>query len=141
MGPVAVCRSVPTPRYRPLDLLKDPDRWGEAGPKDWRLPQQPDEAARLVVSVEQERLSKAIITRLRAEGRSIPQLADAISVSYTQLFAKLKGTVPLRPEEFVSWQWLLGEHRGVRVPKPDIALAHVAASRRAQMTGLRWPFG
>jgi hypothetical protein len=131
---------VPTPRYRPIDLLKDPERWGEAGTGDWRLPQQPDEAARLVVSVEQERLAKAIDRRLRAEGRSIPQLADAIGVSYTQLFAKLKGTVPLRPEEFVGWQWLLGEHRGVRVPKADTALAHVAASRRARMTGTRWPF-
>jgi len=131
---------VPTPRYRPVDLLRDAGRWGAAGPKDWKLPQDPDHAGRLVVSVEQERLAAAISKRLRSEGHSIPQLAVAMGVSYTQLFAKLKGTVPLRPEEFVAWQWLLGEHRGLRIPKADTALAHVTPSRRAKMTGLSWPF-
>jgi hypothetical protein len=131
---------VPTPRYRPVDLLKDAERWGSAGPKDWRLPQDPDEAGRLVVSVEQERLAAAIDEKLKASGHSIPQLASAMGVSYTPLFDRLKGKVPLRADEFVAWQWLIGEHRGLRIPKAETALAHVAASRRARMTGLGWPF-
>ncbi len=131
---------MPTPRYRPVDLLKDPQRWGRAVAKDWRLPQDPDEAARLVVSVEQERLGAAITKRLQNDGRSIPQLAEAIGVSYSQLFAKLKGTVPLRADEFVVWQWLLGEHRGLRIPRAEVALSNFTASRRSQMSGWRWPF-
>jgi hypothetical protein len=38
----------PTPRYRPVDLLKDPKCWESAGPKDWRLPQDPNEAGRVM---------------------------------------------------------------------------------------------
>jgi len=131
---------VPTPRYRPVDLLKDSRRWGQARPQDWRPPTDPDEASRLVVSIEQERLSTAIRRRLDADGRSVPQLAEAVGVGYRHLLAKLKGEIPLRADEFVTWQWLLGEHRGLRVPKADVALGNFTPSRRAQMTGWRWPF-
>ena len=131
---------MPTPRYRPLDLLKDPTLWGGAGPRDWRSPRSPDEASRLVVSVEQERLATAIRARLDAEGRSVPQLADAIGIGYRHLLAKLKGEIALRADEFVIWQWLLGEHRGIRIPKADAALSNFTSTRRAQLSGWRWPF-
>lgn len=131
---------VPTPRYRPRDLLKDVERWGDARAQDWRPPTNPDEASLLVVSVEQERLATAIRQRLEAKGRSVPQLADAIGVGYRHLLAKLKGEIPLRADEFVIWQWLLGEHRGLRIPKADVALSNFTPRRRAQMTGWHWPF-
>lgn len=131
---------VPTPQYRPLDLLKDPELWYGAGPRVWRSPRSPDEASRLVVSVEQERLATAIRARLETDGHSVPQLAEAIGVGYRHLLAKLKGEIPLRADEFVIWQWLLGEHRGLRIPKADVALANFTPNRRSQVDGLRWPF-
>ena len=70
----------------------------------------------------------------------MPQLAEAIGLGYRHLLAKFKGEIPLRADEFVIWQWLLGEHRGIQVPKADVALSNFTPSRRNQMTGWRWPF-
>jgi hypothetical protein len=59
---------------------------------------------------------------------------------YRQLLDKLDGETALRADEFVTWQWLIGEHRGVRIPKAETALANFSPSRLKQMTGWRWPF-
>jgi hypothetical protein len=119
----------------PWTFSRIPNSGARPGPRDWRSPRSPGEACRLVVSVEQERLATAIRGRLDAEGRSVPQLAEAIGVGFRQLLAKLKGEIPLRADEFVIWQWLLGEHRGIRIPKPEAALPNFTSSHRAQLTG------
>jgi hypothetical protein len=110
---------VTSPRYRPVDLLSDVERWGHAGPGDWRPPTGVEGAARIVVAAEQERLAAEIRQRMAAEGHSVPDLAVALGVGYRQLMAKLKGEVALHAEELVAWRWLLGEHRNLQVPKSD----------------------
>jgi hypothetical protein len=132
---------VTSPRYRPVDLLRDPECWGRARPADWTPPTGVEAAARIVVAAEQERLAAAIRRRLADEGHSVPDLATALGVGYRQLMAKLKGEVALHAEELIAWQWLLGEHRSVAVPKADTALANFTPSGRRKLVGARWPLG
>jgi hypothetical protein len=95
---------------------------------------------RLVVATEHERLAAAIRRRLAAEGHSVPDLATALGVGYRQLVAKLNGEVALRAEELVARQWLLGEHRSLRVPMAETALSNFSPSQRTTLTGWNWPF-
>jgi hypothetical protein len=92
------------------------------------------------VATEQERLAAAIRRRLVDEGHSVPDLAAALDVGCRQLVAKLNGEVTLRAEELVAWQWLLGEHRSIPVPKADATLANFTPSGRRKLVGARWPF-
>jgi hypothetical protein len=131
---------VTSARYRPVDLLRDPARWGQARAGDWRPPVSVEEAARVVVATEHERLAAAIRRRLAAEGHSVPDLAAAIAVGYRQLMAKLNGEVALRAEELVAWQWLLGEHRSIKVPRAELSLSNFTRSEVKKLKGLRWPF-
>jgi len=132
---------VTSPRYRPVDLLRDPERWGRARPADWSPPTGVEGAARIVVAAEQERLAAAIRRRLADEGHSVPDLATSLGVGYRQLTAKLKGEVALHAEELIAWQWLLGEHKGLRVPKAETALSNFSRSQLNKQSGWRWPLG
>jgi hypothetical protein len=70
----------------------------------------------------------------------VPDLAAALGVGYRQLVVKLNGEVALRADELVAWQWLLGEHHTIKVPRAEAALSNFARAQLQRLPGWRWPF-
>jgi hypothetical protein len=97
------------PKYVPRKLLKIEAVWGGDPDAETRKPSSLEEAARMAVTAEQNRLACAFYAAKKRYRLTFDQIAEALEVPGDQFWRKVHGDAPASAADLQLWRWAIGD--------------------------------